>query len=73
MTLRLMVSSWCTCPQHYYDNNVTVACVKCHYTCSTCLRESNCSTCNSAIKREFDTINQYCICGIGYFDDGMNE
>ena len=67
-----MSSSWCGCAQHFYDNNVTVACPPCQYTCSSCLHPNNCTTCNGTNQRFFDAINQYCICGVGYFDDGMD-
>ncbi len=66
------MSNWCGCAQHYYDNNVTVACSKCQYTCDSCLFGSNCSSCSAARFRKFDAINQFCVCEVGYFDDKMN-
>jgi proprotein convertase subtilisin/kexin type 5 len=37
----------CECqPQHYYDNNVSIICPACSYTCLTCDFSSN-SSCTS--------------------------
>jgi proprotein convertase subtilisin/kexin type 5 len=71
-TLRLFQLNWCACPQYFYDNNSTVACVACNYTCSTCLKGTACHTCNASNFRIFDSINQYCVCMQGYYDDGSN-
>lgn len=65
--------SWCNCPQYYYDNNSTMACVACLYYCSTCTNYTACATCNSSKNRIFDSVNNFCICSDGYYDNGVSE
>ena len=69
---RNLVTGWCACPQYYYDNNSTVACPSCQYTCDSCLAAHKCTSCSSVKHREWDNVNNWCICSIGYYDDGMN-
>lgn len=71
-TLRVLQNNWCACPQYFYDKNSTVACGQCQYTCSTCKIATTCFSCDISKFRQFDSINQYCVCIQGYYDDGSN-
>ena len=54
----------------YYDDNTSVVCPKCYYSCETCSGPDGglCLTCASSSYRTFNSGS--CVCNAGHFDNG---
>ncbi|KAL4442387.1 hypothetical protein ABPG74_005728 [Tetrahymena malaccensis] len=59
----------CLCKNGYYDDGSSPSCLKCHYSCLTCVLPNICQTCDSVQKRIFDPINLICKCQDGTFEN----
>ncbi len=63
----------CDCLKYYYSVSGQTLCLRCHYSCATCVAPGACSTCDLSFKfREvdpFNTSNKLCVCTAGYYDD----
>lgn len=71
---RSSVSNTCPCIDRYFDNN-TAVCVRCHYSCKTCINNITCSSCdNSKFRSQSSPDSELCKCEFlpGYYDDKSN-
>lgn len=71
----VLSGSSCICPDKYYKNTTILACLPCHYSCSTCLSSDSildCRTCDPALYRTLSgPAPSSCLCNVGYFDGGV--
>lgn len=61
----------CPCLQYYYNKPLVPLCDNCHFSCSSCTTNTQCSSCNLAKFRTLDTNGLFCDCLAGYFSNGV--
>ena len=54
-----------------YQDNTTLNCLACHYSCQACSSSSVCTSCDAASYRELSGASTLCICMSGYYDNGV--
>lgn len=60
----------CICPSAFYQDNTSLVCMPCSYSCLTCFDSTSfsCLSCNPFHFRSNSTINKTCPCISGYYD-----
>ena len=68
-------TSDCTdsCAAGYFGDNSTWNCEKCHYSCTTCTKNSTNEACNSCDSNNKRTLSgKKCLCNSGFYDNGQD-
>ncbi|KAL4470077.1 hypothetical protein ABPG72_008736 [Tetrahymena utriculariae] len=66
---RYLSNGKCICKDGYYDDGNSPVCIKCQYSCQTCVLPNICQTCDSVQKRIFDPLFLTCKCQDGTFEN----